>query len=157
MSFIQMGEEFKNAHESPIAPEGEYDLRCGEPTVDMEKGWVMVPLQFVNEDYQPFVHFINLVNAERDAQRDQEKGHEPGTTSRGKSLFNKRFFHLFSIPYSEDGFDTDDIMGATARAGISQEERRDGKGPQNTLRVPRLPENAESPAKRTRGRGRRAA
>jgi hypothetical protein len=48
---------------------------------------------------------------------------------------------LFDIPHDEGGFDTEDLVGATARALLIQEEGTDGVI-RNRLRLPRMKDGA---------------
>lgn len=151
MPFIQIGEEFGEVKEAPLAPEAEYDLLCHEVEHDTEKGKnnLVVTIRFEGEDYQPFRHWIALPNPQRDVQNDQEKGHKPGTTAKTKMLMAKRFLHLFNVPYTDKGFDPNDIKGARARAPVTQGSftSQDGSEvPVNRLNLPRLPDEVNRAA-----------
>lgn len=151
MPFIEMGEEFANAKETPLAPEGQYDLKihgCAEDKVPGQKNNLIIDIRF-DEDYLPMRHWIALPLAEKDARNDTEKGHDPGTTARTKMLFAKRFCYLFGIPFTDTGFNTDDFMGATVRAGVTQGAYKAKDGSEvvtNRLILPRLPEEVEAAA-----------
>lgn len=151
MPFIDMGEEFAKAQETPLAPEGQYDLKihgCAEDKVPGQKNSLIIDIRF-DEDYLPMRHWISLPMAEKDVRNDQEKGHDPGTTAKTKMLFAKRFCYLFNIPFTDTGFNTDDFMGATVRAGITQGSYKAKDGAEvttNRLILPRLPEEVEAAA-----------
>ncbi len=50
---------------------------------------------------------------------------------------NKRFLHAFGVPIQDGGFDTEDLLGATATMMVGQEEGDDGVI-RNRLRIPRM-------------------
>jgi len=147
--FIEMGEEFAKAKETPLAPEGQYDLKLhalAEDKVPGQKNNLVIDIRFESEDYLPMRHWIalpipekdarndtekghnpgttahtkTLPIPEKDARNDVEKGHDPGTTAHTKMLMAKRFCYLFGIPYTDTGFNTDDFLGASARVGVTQ-------------------------------------
>lgn len=146
MPFIEIGEEFGKAKETPLAPEGQYDVKIhalSEDKVAGLKNNLVIDIRFDGEDYQQFRHWVALPIPEKDARNDQEKGHDPGTTAKTKMLMAKRFCYLFNIPFSDTGFNTDDFLGARTRAGINQGTftTKDGsEATVNRLILPRLPE-----------------
>ena len=149
MPFIEMGEEFANAKETPLAPEGQYDMlihALAEDKVPGKKDNLVIDLRFEVEDYMPFRHWIALPIPGKDARNDEEKGHKLGTTARTKMLMAKRFCYLFGIPYTDSGFNTDDFMGSRVRAGVSQGSfTKDGAEiPVNRIILPRLPDEVEN-------------
>ena len=152
MPFIEMGEEFANAKETPLAPDGQYDLKIkalSEDKVPGQKDNLIVDIPFETEDYLPIRHWIALPIPEKDARNDQEKGHKPGTTAHTKMLMAKRFCYLFNIPYDDTGFNTDDFLGARARVGVTQSSytRTDGsEATNNKLVIPKLPDEVEAAA-----------
>ena len=151
MPFIELGKEFADAKETPLAPEGQYDVlihALSEDKVPGLKNNLVIDIRFETENYMPFRHWIALPIPEKDAKNDQEKGHNPGTTAKSKMLFAKRFCYLFNIPYTDSGFNTDDFMGAKTRSGVSQGSfTKDGAEiPVNRLILPRLPDEIETAA-----------
>lgn len=152
MPFIEMGEEFANAKETPLAPEGEYDLVIKALEEDKDPGKkdnLVIQLQFETEDYQPFRHWVALPIPQKDKRNDEEKGHKAGTTAKTKMLMAKRFCYLFNIEYTDLGFNTDDFLGARTRAGITQGSftARDGSEVAvNRILLPRLPEEVNEAA-----------
>ena len=151
MPFIEMGEEFAKAKETPLAPEGQYDVKIhalSEDKVPGQKNNLVIDIRF-DEDYTPFRHWVALPIPDKDARNDQEKGHDPGTTAKTKMLMAKRFCYLFNIPFSDTGFNTDDFLGATVRAGITQGTFTSKDGTEvtvNRLILPRLPDEVEAAA-----------
>ena len=152
MPFIEMGEEFAKAKETPLAPEGQYDLKLhalAEDKVPGQKNNLVIDIRFESEDYLPMRHWIALPIPEKDARNDVEKGHDPGTTAHTKMLMAKRFCYLFGIPYTDTGFNTDDFLGASARVGVTQSSytRPDGsEATNNKLIIPKLPDEVEAAA-----------
>ncbi len=152
MPFIEMGEEFAKAKETPLAPEGQYDIKVhalAEEKVAGLKNNLLVDIRFETEDYMQFRHWIALPIPEKDARNDQEKGNDPGTTARTKMLFAKRFCYLFNIPYTDTGFNTDDFLGARTRSGVTQGTFTAKDGSEvtvNRLILPRLPDEIEAAA-----------
>ena len=152
MPFIDMGEEFAKAKETPLAPEGQYDIKVhalSEEKIPGQKNNLVIDMRFETEDYLSIRHWIALPNPGKDARNDQEKGHDPGTTAKTKMLMAKRFCYLFGIPYTDTGFNTDDFLGATARVGVTQSSftRQDGsEATNNKIILPRLPDEVEAAA-----------
>lgn len=152
MPFIDMGDQFAKAKETPLAPEGQYDLKVhslSEDKVPEQKDNLVIDIRFEAEDYLPIRHWIALPIPGKDKRNDEEKGHKPGTTAHTKMLMAKRFCYLFKIPYTDTGFNTDDFLGARARVGVTQSSftRQDGsEATNNKLILPRLPEEIEATA-----------
>ena len=142
MPFIDVGTDFKNAKETPLAPEAQYDLRCGAAEVETDKDRIVIPIEFESGEYRPMRHFVNLPRA-KDIDRDNERGVPHGTTTKNKQLMIKRFCYLFQIPYTDTGFDTDDVAGARARATVTTTPTDDRGNSYNQVVLPRLPEEAE--------------
>lgn len=142
MPFIDAGEDFKSAKETPLAPEGDlYDLICDEAKYEDGKDYIEVPIRFETSEYRPMRHFLNLPR-DADANRDNDRGVPAGTTRKNKQIMIKRFYYLFNISYSDEGFDTDLIAGARARAGVSQSDADDRGNIYNNIILPRLPDES---------------
>lgn len=150
--FIEMGEEFGETKEPELAPEGkEYDLVCKDIEEYEKDGKrsirVLMLIEDPEGDYAPFSHFLALPSPEADQRNDEEKGHKPGTTARTKMLMTKRFLHAFGVPYTNTGFDPQDIIGARARLPLTQETYKasDGQERRNQrLSLPPLPSEGEA-------------
>lgn len=126
MPFIELGHEFGEAKEADLAPEGKpFDLVCHE--IDEHKKnektsiRVTIKIEDAEQNYAPFSHFLPLPHLELDQRNDEEKGHSPGTTSQAKLLMIKRFLNAFRVPFSNSGFDPQDIRGSRARLSLKQE------------------------------------
>lgn len=155
MTFIGMGNEFGDVKEGERVPEGAYDLRCAGFTLIEEviEGIKVVTVVQVSIDVlnppddvsrpSPIFHRINIVTA----------GDEEGKAY-SKSLFARRFLHLFSISHTGDGFDPEDIPGATAN-NVTLTHTMNKEDPDIiyvNIRLPRLPDEQDT---QTAPRGRR--
>lgn len=56
-----------------------------------------------------------------------------------KLLNIKRYLHMAGIPFSEDGFNQEDLMGAEFEADVTFESGDGERPPSNQIQVPRLP------------------
>ena len=66
----------------------------------------------------------------------------------------QRFLHMFNIPGDENGFDTDDFAGATAKDVTVTQEEGDDDVVRNKIKLDRLPdEEPKAAAPRGRRRG----
>jgi len=142
MPFIEMGKEFANAKEPEVAANGEYDLTCKdvEHMTDGGKNSLRVQVKIDGKnDYAPIFHYIGLPHPD-DAKKDEEKGHDKGTTRSTKALMARRFCHAFNIPITPEGFDTNDIKGATARLPLTQDTYLGRR--KNVITLPYLPADA---------------
>lgn len=158
MPFIDMGDEFADTKEPELAPEDTYDLRCEDVDHITEGGKnnIRVRIRIEGGDFQPIFHYLALPQPDKDKKRDAEKGEELGTTSKWKMLMTKRFLHAFGVPYEANGFDPNDIMGASARLGVTQDSftREDGSVMRNNkIQLPPLPHEDTQP---TKGKGKAA-
>lgn len=77
----------------------------------------------------PVTHWLSIPS-----NKDEPK------TAESKALFLKRFLVLFNVPHTDDGFDPDDLVGASADAELSltDPEDSDNKEVFNRLVVPKL-------------------
>jgi len=66
----------------------------------------------------------------------------------------KRFLTVFNIQMTEDGFDSDDLVGSTGRCFVYQEQSENNDEIYNRLRLPRLSKKDEASV--SSGRRRRA-
>ena len=130
MAFIN--QNLGDAREAEAVPEGRYELRVVKVTErESAKGNKMYQCMLRIEDSDvknpaPFNHFIMIAG-------DQT----PVETGELFALNNARFFQTFNIPYEDDGFDDEDLMGASGTCDV-QQELDDNNIPRNSLRLPRL-------------------
>ena len=132
-----------NVQESKPVASGYYDLvvtGC-EETKTKEKGKPQLKITvgiIGHEDAPNVMHFVGL----------PAPGDEPKAAT-FKALLLKRFLVLFKVPHSAEGFDIDDVIGATAHAELILDEPDDKGNVYNRLQVPRLKdEESEAAASR---------
>jgi hypothetical protein len=145
MGFIKQA--IADAKESEAVPEGEYDLRIISAVLHKKKGTedgdiygsVKCVIGIDSADHPnaaPFQHYVPLVTGEED---------DAGKVNM-KLVMQRRFLELFNIPYEDDGFDPDDMPGATCTGKLGQEMVEEGANgqklespyPRNNLILPRL-------------------
>jgi hypothetical protein len=130
MGFIK--QPLNDAKEPEAVPEGMYDLRIHRADEGKSKaGNDMVTVLIKIEDSQYpnaslIRHWITYVS--KDTPPDQRQM---------RLLDQRRFLQAFSVPYQEDGFNTEDLQGQTGRMMVKQEEGDDGTV-YNRLVLPRL-------------------
>lgn len=150
MAFINSA--MKDAREQQVVPEGEYDLRIQQAEVKPSKSKqghenVEVMVLIESAEYPnaaPIFHYLSIIH-EEDDQR----------TIDFKLRMQARFLQLFGIPFEDNGFDTDDFAGCTARCLVAQDEvKRDGKPTGEYSNVLRLPKMRDEPEEKEEKRGR---
>lgn len=119
--------------ESRPVPNGRYDLVIASAeegkSKDGTKDQIRVSLGIQGHETAPNVtHFISLPGA----------GDEPQKAN-FKLLMLKRFLHTFRVPFDADGFNVDDLPGASATCDLTQSEPDDSGNVYNRLQLPRLP------------------
>lgn len=133
MAFIKT--TISDAAESENVPEGEYDLRCIkiDESKKSKKGEHMVKVGIKVEDAEyPNASLINhwlIIPNKKDRDAD---------IYALMQLNNARFLECFNVPYEEDGFDPDDIVGASGRCLVTLGEPNDQDVVFNQLQLPRL-------------------
>lgn len=135
MAFRKVNMEL--AAEQTVAPEGEYRMAVGKVTAKRSKKGAdmdVLLLRFVDHpEYAPFSHFVVYPKPDDEEEK-----------VRLMSRNMRRLCHLFEVPMTEEGFDSEDFSGAEAVCGIVVEkyEPEDGSEPreQNKLRLPRVPD-----------------
>jgi len=120
-----------DAKEPESAPEGERDLRIVkvDDETPTKKGDPMITVTIKIQDEENFAlfnHWILLVGP-----KIKKENHEM------YKLNIQRFLQVFDIPYEDDGFDSDDLQGATGRCFLVEDEGDDGII-RNKLRLPKL-------------------
>lgn len=141
MAFIKTA--LAEAKESEHVPEGQYDLRVAKSErKEFKGGREGYTLTVVVEDSDfpnaaPIFHNLLMV-----------KEDDKDTTRNMMVLGQRRFFECFGIAYEDDGFDDDDLEGATGRCQVTVKNRQkdDGSGKfvdvpgefVNELKLPRL-------------------
>jgi len=131
MSFIELT-GLNEVKEPELAPEGEYDLRIGFADDYIKEGTkkMIVRCSIAIEghpEYAAFNHWTVVYDPEDDD--DQRKM---------RALRTARFLTLFNVPF-ENGFEVEDLFGATAvNVFVTQSEEDDQGNTYNELRVPRM-------------------
>jgi hypothetical protein len=121
-----------DAKEPEAAPEGEYDLRIvksedGESKAGNPMTTVYIKIEDSAVPNAALVrHWITY--PDRQTPPDQVQM---------RLLDIARFLQCFGIPHEGAGFNTDDLLGATGRCFVGQEEADDGNV-YNRLKLPKL-------------------
>lgn len=109
-----------SAVEPQTQPEGVYDLvvkkadihrgkESGKDSIRTIIGIEGVP------NAADFFHYVPLVHEEDDEEK-----------ANNKLLMQKRFLAVFNIPFNDDGFNTDDFIGAAGRGYLKVEPDNNG-------------------------------
>ena len=125
--------DFTQDYEDKPAPEGRYDLRVIKATDKVSKnGNDMVELMLGIEGPDgdgcaPIFHYLVLPNGDTD--------------EKVRRMFMQnvtRFLAAFDVPHDKKGFNTEDMMGCTAKdVAVIQEERDDMPGSiSNKIKLP---------------------
>jgi hypothetical protein len=132
MGFIKV--DLNDAKEAETVPEGEYDLRIikaedGESKAGNPMTSVLIKIEDAPiPNASPVRHWLTYPDSKTPAdQRNM------------RLLDIKRFLTCFGVPMTAYGFDSEDLVGATGRAYLAQEEGDNGEV-YNRLRLPRLKE-----------------
>jgi hypothetical protein len=130
MPFINVA--LDDAKEAEAVPEGEYDLRIVKSEDgESKKGNAMTTVYIKIEDNSyPNAALLRhwITYPDRDTPADQRQM---------RLLDIKRFLTCFGVAMEGNGFNSDDLIGATGRSFLYQEEGDDGNI-YNRLRLPRL-------------------
>lgn len=131
MPFIKV--ELDDAHESELVPEGEYELQItksedGESKAGNEMTTVYIKVLDSQMPNPGLIrHWITYPDPDSPAEE------------RNMRLVDiKRFLTCFGIAHEGGGFNSDDLVGATGRCLIIQEESKQDGNTYNRLRLPRL-------------------
>jgi hypothetical protein len=143
MAFIKQA--MSDAKEAQAVPEGEYDLRVVKKEVkEFKSGRQGIAVQIAIEDPNfpnAGLIFHNIMFT---------KGDDNDVTRNMMLLGQRRFLECFGIPYEDDGFDDDDLEGATGRCLVTKvnAQKEDSRNPgkyidipgefRNELQLPRL-------------------
>lgn len=132
--------DFSQDYEDKPAPEGKYDLRIRSAKEQLSKGKADQVLCLIDiegaDGTAPIFHYLTFPLSKKQAQ---ERNVEPDDEKkfRDKMRFITRFLDLFEVPYEANGFNTEDLVGASAKdVDITQEEGFEGGGPTNSIKLP---------------------
>ena len=130
MPFISV--PLDDAKEAEPVPEGEYDLRIVKAEDgESKKGNAMTTVYIKIEDSAyPNAALLRhwITYPDKDTPADQRQM---------RLLDIKRFLTCFGVAMEGNGFNSDDLLGASGRSFLYQEEGDDGNV-YNRLRLPRL-------------------
>jgi len=112
MGFIDLGANLNDLPEQNPVPEGNYDLIVEGSKLKPENMCISVWLTIAGEPEAETV-FHNLSLPKNDDE-DEKKIN--------KLRFLKAFMQKFSIPYGDNGFNEEDLIGARANCHLIQEE-----------------------------------
>ena len=149
MSFIKMGEEFSEAAEDQIAPEGRYAVQIISA---QEKEWkggqkvVQIGFKFTEADFPPFGTLLKVPPTEplilKDGSTQDDEKWKNMCRMQGRDW--ARFVKQFDVPHDEDGVDTNDLVGLGAEAHVVLRRIDDQNRDVNDLRLDRLPEDRKA-------------
>lgn len=144
MSFIQLN-GMNDTKELTLAPDGEYSLVISRAEIKDSKnspGRDVLHVRIEFEDHDEYAGFMNYVAfPSRKIDIEQNPNGEKAGQEKYDNMMRglKRFLHLFSISVDE-GFDTEDLQGATCIAAVTQEAQEDDETRINQrLIVPKMP------------------
>lgn len=131
MGFINMnlGDDVR---EGELVPNGEYELVIAKAEdKPSKKGNPMTRIVIRIEDAPvsnpaPVMYYMNHLTPDLPSDQRQMR-----------SLEIKRFLTLFRVPFGDEGFETEDLVGSRARALVEQEQGEDGQM-RHRLILPRL-------------------
>ena len=132
MGFVNM-DLGDSVREGELVPNGTYDLVIAKAEdKPSKKGNPMTRIVIRIENASvsnpaPVMYYMNHITPSLPADQRQMR-----------ALEIKRFLTLFGVPYGEEGFETEDLVGCTAKdAMIEQEQGEDGQM-RHRLILPRL-------------------
>ena len=122
-----------DSYEDKPAPEGSYDLRI----MDIKDGrnkkdtcdQTMVMIKVESDEYPDaatIFHYLTFVGPDDDE-----------SSSRNKMRGITRFLKAFNIPFEKNGFNTEDLVGATASDIFVKQEEYEGSV-NNRVSLPRV-------------------
>jgi len=129
MSFIEIT-GMDEVQEPQLAPEGQYDLRItyAQDYVN-DKGTPLVRCSIAFDGHPEYANMNYwIVLPQEDLDQD---------ANTKRILAVKRFLVLFNVPF-ENGFNVEDLLGATGTAFVAQSEADEDGNIYNELRVPKI-------------------
>jgi hypothetical protein len=115
VSYVKI--DLTKAKEPEVAPEGQYDIRCvkvSQTETKKKEPMTVLTLRIEagDENYAPVQEFITYPNG--------------GQYDDLRTLTLKRILTAFEVPFDDQGFDTDELLGKTVSVLLVQEEGDDG-------------------------------
>ena len=151
MSFIKMGEEFSEAKEDELAPDGRYEVeifRAMEDEYDGGQKYVDISYKFVGADFPPF-SVRQKVPPEtpltlKDGSTQEDDKFKSMCRMQGRDW--ARLVKQFDVEHDEDGVDTNDLVGKSAEAHVYRRRLDSGREVQD-IRLDRIPGETRSRSK----------
>jgi len=112
MGFIDLGANLDDIPDSNPVPEGNYDLIVEGSKLKLDNMCINVWLSIEGEPEAATV-FHNLSLPKTDDEDEKKKN---------KLRFLKAFMQKFTIPYGDNGFNEEDLIGARANCHLVQDE-----------------------------------
>ncbi len=121
MAFIKS--RLGDAVEPTTPPEGNYDLRIVTKEAGRNKAGTRDQVRCYiviegDDDYMGINHWLTIPS-EEDWQEEPDK-------AKRMELANRRFLTMFGVQYTAEGFDDDDLPGATAHGLVKLDAGDDG-------------------------------
>lgn len=108
MPFIEMA--LGDAKEKKLLDEGNYELTVSSINKGGDHSTVFV-LEAEDPEYRSISHFLNHVRPDDDEDK-----------ANYKLVMTVRFLDKFNVPYEENGFRTEDFLGARGRFDVKVDE-----------------------------------
>lgn len=139
MPFIEaaMNEDYEDR---PVA-EGIYDLRIIKADEKQSKNskadMVQCMIEIVGQNgAAPIFHYLVMpISPKQAKERDTDADEDDKIRLKMKNL--SRFLHLFGIAFEKNGFNSEDLVGATAnQVPVVQQTPEGWDSPQNSIKLP---------------------
>jgi len=147
MSFIKMGEEFSEAKEDELAPDGKYEVeifRASEDSYQSGQEYVEIGFKFVGADFPPFSTRLNVPPTEpltlKDGSTQEPEKFKAMCRMQGRDWM--RFVKQFDVEHDENGVDTNDLVQHKAEAQVYRRRLPDGSREVQDIRFDRIPGEA---------------
>ncbi len=118
MPFIEISEDLNEDYEDKPVAEGEYDLRIIAANDKRNKADTGEITEIIieiegdeGEGAANVFHYLSYPSEDDDKKK-----------ARSKMRFLTDFLKLFEVPFETNGFNSEDLVGCTARGLLSQEE-----------------------------------
>ena len=148
MSFIKMGEDFAEAKEDELAPDGRYEVeifRAGEDSYQSGQHYAEISFKFIGAEYPPFTTRLNIPPGEpltlKDGSEQEPEKFKAMCRMQGRDWM--RLVKQFDIEHDEDGVDTNDLVGKSAEAHVYRRRLPDGSREVQDIRLDRIPGEAK--------------
>ena len=138
-----MDADFSQDYEDRPVPEGLYNLRIikAEEKVSKNSSADMIQcileIEGVEGASNIFHYLVMPIGSKQSAERGVEEDDSNKVRNKMRSL--TRFLTLFGIKYEKKGFNTEDLIGASANNVVVIQETPEGwDSPQNSIKLPAI-------------------